>query len=139
MRLLKILLFVFFYFIVGGVEAQIVIGNTQVETTSLSKSTLRSIFLMRMTEWETGEPIMVYVLDASHSVHVDFCRNVLGLFPYQLQQVWDRLVFSGTGQSPQYVNSLESMKRAIRQNPGAIGYIDMENVDDTVRRISIYE
>ena len=44
------------------------------------------------------------------------------MFPYQLRNVWDRLVFSGAGQSPHVVNTLEEMYEQVSSTPGAIGY-----------------
>lgn len=118
-------------------RAQVIIANVPDEANYRSISAFRSIFLMRLTEWKDGSPVKVFVLRASDPVHVDFCKTVLGVFPYQLQNAWDRLVFSGTGQAPTIVSSVDEIKRLVNTTPGAIGYIGSADVDDSVHTIRL--
>ena len=90
---------------------------------SISSSELRSIFSMRRRTWQDGTTIHVFVLSDKHPVHKAFCKNRLGIFPHRLRKTWDRLVFTGTGQAPVEVDSLEEMRTRILNTPGAIGYI----------------
>ncbi|MGH8582307.1 MAG: hypothetical protein ACREWG_05870 [Gammaproteobacteria bacterium] len=62
------------------------------------------------------------MLPDDYPVHVRFCNEVLGLFPYQLRSAWDRLVDSGTGQAPLQVGDPVEMRNRIDGDPGAIGY-----------------
>ncbi len=96
--------------------------NKRVPHGQLSTHTLRSIFSMRLSLWPNGLPIRVIVLDDSHPVHQEFSKQVLGMFPYQLRQAWDRGVFSGTGTEPILANSVDEMITKVRLIPGAIGY-----------------
>lgn len=114
--------------------AQNVIANSQVETKQLSKTSARSIFAMRVHEWPDGTPITVYVLQDQHPTHSQFCKSVLGMFPYQLRRIWDRQVFSGTGTAPIVVNSEQEMLNAIATTKGAIGYISNSDAD-TVKQV----
>ena len=118
-------------------NGQSIIAHPNVEADTLSQAMARSIFLMRVTEWNNGTPIVVVSLESSDPLHIDFCKNVLGLFPYQLQQIWDRIIFTGTGQSPHYARSIDELKNLISSTPGAIGYIDRENFDESVRLIYV--
>lgn len=107
--------------------AQQVYVNPDVFQAPDDRQTLRAIFSMRLRQWPDGKPVTVFVLPTSHPVHVAFCKEVLGVFPHQLQRAWDRLVYSGTGQAPVEVNSLEEMTQRVRDTPGAIGYLAKEN------------
>lgn len=79
--------------------------------------------------------VAVFVmLDDSSPIHKQFCRDVLGVFNHQLRAMWDRKVYSGTGQAPLIVSSLDEMHTVIEQTPGAVGYrhseLDKDELDD---------
>lgn len=107
--------------------AQQVYVNPGVSQVPDDRQTLRAIFSMRLRQWPDGTPVTVFVLPTTHPVHVDFCKEVLGVFPHQLQRAWDRLVYSGTGQAPVEVDSLEEMRQRVQETPGAVGYVNKEN------------
>jgi hypothetical protein len=43
------------------------------------------------------------------------------------------MVFTGRGRPPQQVRDSAAMKELLAANPGAIGYIDTRDVDESVR------
>lgn len=90
---------------------------------SLSQETIREIFFMRLSSWPDGSPIRVFVLPDNNPIHVQFAKEVLGVYPFQLRSAWDRLVYSGTGVAPTTVETQEEMKARIEGTPGGIGYI----------------
>ena len=59
------------------------------------------------------ERVKVFVLADDHELHRAFAKQVLGLFPYQLRSIWDRQVFSGTGQAPIPVADEAEMLRVV--------------------------
>jgi hypothetical protein len=103
-----------------------VFTHPDVSGADINRQMLRAIFSMRLRQWPNGEPITVYVLEPSSPVHVAFCKEVLGILPHQLQRSWDRLVFSGMGQAPIEVESLDEMRRRVLATPGAIGYLEQD-------------
>lgn len=90
---------------------------------AMSRPLLRSIFTMRLREWPDGRPVRVFVLPDSSEMHDQFCREQLGIYPYVLRGVWDRMVFTGTGFEPVMVKSEQEMREKVRATPGAIGYL----------------
>jgi len=108
----------------SSVSAQEVIVNKSVSKTSIDKHALKSIFSMNLLTWPDGTPIRVFVLPGKNPVHVSFSKKVLDTLPHNLQRTWDRLVFSGTGQSPEIVTSEREMLEKISSVRGAIGYVD---------------
>lgn len=101
-----------------------------------SKSALRAIFGMRLRKWEDGLPIRVFVMPDEHPLHIEFSKNILQVFPYQLRAAWDRLVFSGTGEAPIVVKSEQQMRVIVGSTPGAIGYLSRSMIDESVKAIS---
>jgi ABC-type phosphate transport system substrate-binding protein len=97
--------------------------------TELSRNSLRAIFAMRKTEWPDGSAVQVFVLEDKNNIHIAFCKDILGMFPYQLRRVWDRQVFSGTGTAPTTVKTEQEMRLRVAETKGAIGYM-MANDQD---------
>ncbi len=100
-----------------------VVVNASVPKQSVSVDQIRRIFSMRQTVWANDQLIKVYVLTNQHQTHKNFSTQVLGMFPYQLDRIWNKLVYSGLGEEPIKVNSEQEMLEKISQNPGAIGYV----------------
>jgi hypothetical protein len=119
--------------------AQQVIVNPSLGISQLDLPTLRAVFGMRLLEWPDGTRVVPFVMDSNSSVHTRFTKEVLEVFPYQLQQAWDRLVFSGTGQAPIVVSSPADMRRRVARTPGGIGYIPNEYVGDSVSIVEVVE
>jgi len=114
-----------------------VIANASVEESHLKLKDLRSIYTMKKKLWSNGDRISVFVLSDDSATHKDFCRKLLKVFPRQLESVWYRLVYSGTGEKPVSVNSEEEMIELVAKTPGAIGYIRSENMHEETKVISI--
>lgn len=102
--------------------AQELIAAADVPDRVLTRNQARLYFTQRMNLWSDGTPVEVFVLPDDHPLHQSFCKHVLGLYPYQLRRVWDRMIFSGTGQAPRSVATEEQMIKGVASTPGAIGY-----------------
>jgi hypothetical protein len=61
----------------------------------------------------------------------------LSLYPRQLRRVWDRQLYSGTGQAPETVADEGEMRSKVGSTLGAIGYLSSETIDDTVQVLTI--
>jgi len=134
---LTIVLFLFTAF--PNVHAQEVVVHSSVLQENISRNTLRAIFGMRHRKWPDGVPIKVFVLRDDTSLHISFSKSILHVFPYQLRRAWDRQVYSGTGQAPNEVGSIEQMRKKVAVTPGAIGYLpvatDHVNEMDTALKV----
>jgi len=114
-----------------------VVVHPHVNDKNLSVNTLRAIFGMRMQTWSDGTRIRVFVLSDDASLHQQFSKEILNVFPYQLRSAWDRLVFSGIGQAPVKVNSIEEMLAKVASTPGSIGYLWRTNIDSSVNVLQV--
>lgn len=115
----------------------VVVVNPTVDPKSfLSRSAFSAIFGMRLRKWEDGSQIKVFVLADDSPLHVNFSKNILRVFPYQLRLAWDRLVFSGTGEEPTKLKSEQKMRELVGSTPGAIGYLSRSMIDETVKAIN---
>lgn len=114
-----------------------VVGNLNVPDSTLKHPTAWAIFSMRLRTWSDGSPTAVFVLNDNAPLHAEFTKKILDTFPYQLRRAWDRLVFSGTGQAPTEVESIDEMYRRIISTPGSIGYLPDDRVDARVRVMKV--
>ena len=103
----------------------------------ISRSSLRAIFGMRLNKWPADTPVKVFVMKDDAPEHDAFSKNILQVFPHQLRLAWDRQVFSGQGQYPEQVVSIQEMLSKIESTPGAIGYIKINEVTNNVRILQI--
>ncbi|SEN29160.1 hypothetical protein [Nitrosomonas marina] len=134
------ILLIILLFVITDVKAETryqIVAHPSVDEDSISKNYLRAIFSMRLRAWSNDLIIKVFVLPDDNPLHHSFSKEQLGLFPYQLRQSWDRLVFSGTGQAPTTVSSNEEMRLKIMNTPGAIGYLETAYIDDEINVLQI--
>ncbi len=105
----------------GAPKVEIML-NASVAESYLTRDYLRALFTLRTRVWPDGQPVTLFVLPDSAPMHVAFCKDELGTYPYILRSVWDRVLFSGTGVIPYTVESEEEMIRQVLSTPGALGY-----------------
>ena len=101
---------------------------------NLSSTSLIRIYAMQKRVWSDNTPIKVFTLPNDSESHKEFVNEYLRMQPYQLDRLWNRLVFSGTGSKPEEVSSPQEMIEKVRETPGAIGYIDsslLDSIDKT--------
>jgi hypothetical protein len=115
----------------------VLIAHRLVDTDEVSLNTTRLMFSMQRGQWPDGRPVRVFVLPDDSQVHRDFSKQLLSLYPRQLRRVWDRQLYSGTGQAPETVENETEMRRSVAATPGAIGYLPSEMIDDTVHVLRI--
>jgi ABC-type phosphate transport system substrate-binding protein len=118
-------------------ESYEIITHASIREKTLPKSSLRAIFGMRQHTWPDGTAIRVFVMADEAPLHIAFSKEKLNVFPYQLRLAWDRLVFSGTGQAPDTVASVEEMLTKVASTPGAIGYLVKSKIDGRVNVLEI--
>lgn len=56
--------------------------------------------------------------------------------PVQVQAMWGKLIFTGTGTPPAEVDGSAAMKKAVAADPNAVGYIDKKDADASVKVIA---
>lgn len=116
-----------------------VIANRTVPGSSMVQASARAYFGMRLSKWPDGRPIQVFVLPDGHPAHTALCKEQLNLYPYQLRQSWDRLVYSGMAQAPIEVLTEDEMISRVATTPGALGYVRKVRPNEPVKILSVVE
>jgi ABC-type phosphate transport system substrate-binding protein len=102
----------------------VLIAHPDINKSELARDELVRIYAMKKRTWENGTPVKVFILSRSSQVHRDFITGTLKMQPFQLNRLWNRLVFSGIGVAPTELVSQQEMVAKVRNTVGAIGYID---------------
>jgi ABC-type phosphate transport system substrate-binding protein len=101
--------------------------------TTLSKSQVADIFLGKATRFPDGSQAVPIDLSEGTIARDDFYSKVAQKSAAQMKAYWSKIIFTGRGQPPPTLSSGAEMKRRLVENPAAIGYIDANMVDASVR------
>jgi len=114
-----------------------VVVNPRNPVTRLTRQELLAIFTMRQRNWPDGTPIVVLVQNPKSPMHARFCKDLLNLFPHQLQTIWDRLVYSGSGRAPVELDTPQALVDKLAATPGGIGYMESSDSDPKAKSVVI--
>lgn len=123
-------------FVLGGVATKVqaqetaafsLIAHQSQDLQGLSALDVRRIFSGQKQQWPDGRKIKVFIMPTTSTLHRDFCRQQLKVFPYQLERLWNQLVFSGQGEAPEIVPDVATMREKVSATKGAIGYVSTGN------------
>jgi ABC-type phosphate transport system substrate-binding protein len=109
----------------------IVAPNSAILT--LSKSQVADLFLGKARRFPDGSVALPVDQADGRSVRDEFYAKVADRSPAQIRAYWSKIIFTGRGQPPVTVPNSADMKKRIAQNPYAIGYIEANLVDASVR------
>ena len=100
---------------------------------TLTKPQLADIFLGKVSHFPNGIHAEPIDQTEGSSVRDEFYEKVAGKSPAQVKALWSKIIFTGRGEPPPTVSNSVEMKKIIVANPAAIGYIDRDLVDDSVK------
>lgn len=136
-NIIRLWLLCFIVFISFNAHSIDIITHPVVTTKSLTTAQLRRIYSMRQLLWDSGLPIVVFVLPSKNKLHQNFAIKILRMFPYQLDRIWHKLTYSGIGNAPVVVNDAQALINAVMNTPGAIGYMEKVPNNNKINIISI--
>jgi ABC-type phosphate transport system substrate-binding protein len=98
----------------------------------LGRAEVAQIYLKKRRFWSNGESIVPVNRNSGSDARALFVRAIFGEKARQLGMYWNRQYFQGV-LPPATLASDEAVKRFVASEPRAIGYIDADLVDDSVR------
>ena len=131
---LRILTACFAIFISNAASADLaIIVHPGSDTGDIDAQNVRMLFLGERKSFPNG-------LHATPINHVtgspdrkEFFASVLSMPEQGYNRHWKRKISTGTGHSPDELNSYEAVLQSIANTPGSISYIDASKVDGTVK------
>jgi hypothetical protein len=100
---------------------------------TLSKSEVTDIFLGKSSRFPGGVHAAPIDQVEGSPARDEFYGRVVGKSAAQIKAYWSKIIFTGRGQPPPMVSNDSEVKKRLIENPAAIGYIERDLVDDSVR------
>lgn len=139
---MKKLLFAFLFstaVLIISVRAQaqvIVIANSSVKATEVTKNDLRDVFTGAATELKDGSRVVPILLKAG-TAHMEFLQAYIGKSDTAYRAGWRSLVFSGQASMPKILDGDTAVVEFVTHNVGAIGYISKATPHTGVKVIAV--
>lgn len=131
-RLLRLaILFTTIAFLPGLAKAQRIAVITSPSAAPVTKSQLARIYLGRSFERRPLD------LPEGSALRVLFYREAADADLAQVRAAWARIMFTGRGEPPRELANAAAVKKAVVADVNAIGYIDAEAADASVRTILV--
>lgn len=121
-------------------EPLAIVVNRSNPADNLSSTELRNIFLGSRSHWPNGRRITLVMRDPEEPERRVLLRDVCNMTEDQLKTHFLRGLFTGEILvSPKVLSTPLGVRRFIFNVPGAIGYLRLRDVDDSVKVVRIDE
>ena len=102
----------------------------------LSPADAKKVFMGDKSTWPSGKRVTILMLSPGQPERAVALREIYKMSEDDYGQYFTQAAFAGkVSAPPKDVGSPAQMKQAIAANPGAIGYVKKEDVDDTVKPV----
>jgi ABC-type phosphate transport system substrate-binding protein len=119
----------------AGGEVDIIVNKANT-VDDLSLADAKKAFLGDKSNWPSGKRVTVLMLAPGSPERDRVLRDVYKMSDDQYEQYFTQAAFAGkVSAPPKDVPSAAQMKQAVAGNPGAIGYVKKEDVDDSVKAV----
>jgi ABC-type phosphate transport system substrate-binding protein len=121
---------------IAGGEVLAVIVNKSNPLNVIDRDELRPIFQTTRKTWSTGEDAQPINLLEDSPLRNEFDEVVLGLDPERVARYWTDRKVRGGARPPVRVASTSAVLKAVATKPGAIGYVRLSEVNNSVKVVA---
>ena len=119
--------------VAAGEEVDIIVNKANT-VDDLPLAEAKKVFLGDKSTWPSGKRVTILMLSPGQPERAVVLRQIYKLAEDELGQYFVQAAFAGkVSAPPKDIPSAAQMKQAVAGNPGAIGYVKKEDVDDTVK------
>ena len=113
----------------------VVVVNKENSIDELTPRELVDIYLGKDRTFDNGLIIVAYDQRNGSKERAVFYRFLVNKSVAQMNAYWARLLFTGRATPPSSVVDSQAVLKFVQYNEGAIGYIDSEYLDGTVKEV----
>lgn len=110
----------------------VVVANKNNPLAALNKQQIIDIFMGRTKFYSSGDRIVLLDQEITSSARKSFYQNLVNKTLNEINSYRARLLFSGRFALPKEVSDDEMIKR-LEKDPNAIGYIDADKINDSLK------
>ena len=119
-------------------EALVVIVHTSNPVTNLSLANLRNICVAEQKHWENGRKITVALREPGQPERAAALQTVFRMKENEFDRYFLQSAFVGdVGTAPKQLATANGVRRFVFNVPGAIGFVRVADLDDTVKVVRI--
>lgn len=119
----------------AGGEVDVIVNKANT-VDDISLADARKVFMGDKTTWPSGKRVTILMLAQGQPERTAVLRGIYKMAEDEFEQYFTQAAFTGKiSAPPKDVASAAQMKQAVAANPGAIGYVKKEDVDDSVKVI----
>jgi ABC-type phosphate transport system substrate-binding protein len=119
---------------VGPATADVVaVVSAKSTVTTLTKAQVADIFLGKVSRFPNGAQAVPIDQPEGSVARDEFYTKFVGKSAAQIKAFWSKIIFTGRGQPPKEVADSIEMRKRISENPAAVGYIEENAMDASVR------
>ncbi|MBL4867012.1 MAG: phosphate ABC transporter substrate-binding protein [Pseudomonadales bacterium] len=122
-----------FLLLAANSHADIAVIVSKDSTISSATTEEVSALFLAKTNRLKGTPLTPIDMINGEELRNTFYRLVTKKSPMQMKAYWSRLIFTGKGIPPPMAESAEDVIDMIIEEPDHIGYVSMEEVNDSVK------
>jgi ABC-type phosphate transport system substrate-binding protein len=111
----------------------VVVVSASSPITKLSDNQIADVFLGKLARLPGGTTVQPLDQAEGRAARDEFYMKLTGKSPAQVKAFWSKLIFTGRGRPPRAFATDADVIRALRENPGAIGYVQRSSVDSSSR------
>jgi ABC-type phosphate transport system substrate-binding protein len=119
----------------NAIAEVVVVVSARSAITNLPAEQVAKIFLDKTDTFPDGGNAIPIDQAEGNASRDEFYAKVLNKSPAQVSAYWAKIIFTGDGHPPKRLGGNVSVRKAVADNPNAIGYIDRNSVDGSVRVI----
>ncbi len=114
-----------------------VITHLENEVDAVPRSELARMFLKQQTEWPNGERCIPIDQRGENPIRKVFSQVVLRRSLYDIKRYWMQETMTGNARPPVALESASTVKKYVQKLKGAVAYIYLDELDDTVRILGV--
>ena len=111
----------------------VVIVSSKSSITSLTAEQATRIFLGKVVTFPNGQAAVPIDQPEGSQARDEFYTEIAHKNSSQLTAYWAKIIFTGDGRPPKLIAGDEAVRKAIANDPHAIGYIDKKTLNRSVR------
>ena len=113
----------------------VVVVSARSAITRLTAEQVTKIFLGKTEAFPNGDGATPIDQVEGDPIRDEFYSKVAHKNAPQVTAYWAKIIFTGDGHPPKLLGGNAAVRKAVANNPNAIGYIDKSAVDSSIRVI----